>query len=690
MPSTSFRFAPEILRRLGEELNPSPSRGIIELVKNAYDADARTCLIDLKEASTPGGCLQITDDGRGMTPEDITDGWFLLGKSRKAALATTELGRIPVGDKGLGRLAALRLGTTVVVRTRPGPNPTVEYEFAINWKRFDQAASVEDIIFDIHERPLNGPIEQGTEISVSALTSAVTRLEARKLARELLLLADPFDDRPTGFSPVLDAPDYRDLQVLVDNRYFQDAAFLLTGEVGADGLATASVFDPNGDTIWAAYHQDVRQKRKTGPYRCPPVTFKLWVYLLNRASFLHRPGSLTAVRDWLGQFGGVHLYQDGIRVAPYGDQGNDWLDMNLIRVRSPELTPGTNTTIGRIDLRDTSDALLQKTDRSGFIENEAFQDLREFAQDCLKWMQRCRIHDRDQKREEARREEDHLRARQRRSMAAEIKRLPAAHHDSLSAAFGKYERLRDREVRRLREDLQLYRTLSTVGIASTVFAHETIRNPLQVISQSAKVIRKHLSSYVDESLIESRFGKPLERIVSQSGALLTFSEFTLSLVQHQKRRQVSVNLHKVIRDSLAQLQPFLEGRHTVAETQLMDGEPHLYGTDAAIEGILTNLVTNSLQALEQSQQRKRKIVVRTTPVSVDRVELRVLDNGPGIHDIGTREIWQPGQTTRAKGTGLGLAIVRDTAMDLSGDYGAVEQGEFGGAEIYVRLVVTRF
>ncbi len=44
---TNFRFSANILRRLGEELNPSPSRGLVELVKNSYDADAINCTIKL-------------------------------------------------------------------------------------------------------------------------------------------------------------------------------------------------------------------------------------------------------------------------------------------------------------------------------------------------------------------------------------------------------------------------------------------------------------------------------------------------------------------------------------------------------------------------------------------------------------------------------------------------------------------
>ena len=40
MSTEHLRFSTEMLRRLGEELNPHPDQGILELVRNAYDAEA--------------------------------------------------------------------------------------------------------------------------------------------------------------------------------------------------------------------------------------------------------------------------------------------------------------------------------------------------------------------------------------------------------------------------------------------------------------------------------------------------------------------------------------------------------------------------------------------------------------------------------------------------------------------------
>ncbi|MFN8951925.1 MAG: ATP-binding protein, partial [Aphanizomenon sp.] len=74
-----FKFSPKILQRLGEELVPNPDQGIIELVKNSYDADATECKIELVNISIIGGSIIISDNGMGMDKDTINEGWLVLG-----------------------------------------------------------------------------------------------------------------------------------------------------------------------------------------------------------------------------------------------------------------------------------------------------------------------------------------------------------------------------------------------------------------------------------------------------------------------------------------------------------------------------------------------------------------------------------------------------------------------------------
>src|ERR1700755_644286 len=100
MAKAHFKFATEILRRLGEELSPNPDQSILELVKNAYDADATECQITISNDSKNEICIQ--DNGVGMTATAIADSFLLVGRSSKKVIKKTRLGRYPAGNKGLG------------------------------------------------------------------------------------------------------------------------------------------------------------------------------------------------------------------------------------------------------------------------------------------------------------------------------------------------------------------------------------------------------------------------------------------------------------------------------------------------------------------------------------------------------------------------------------------------------------
>ena len=134
---THLGFAPEILRRLGEELVPHADQGIVELVRKTYDADAHKCTVELVDILSDNGRIVVTDDGDGIARDYITDGWLVLGRSRKVRSHLTSEQRVPAGDKGLGRLAGCALGRTAILRTRPALEPGVEYRVESNWDVFD-------------------------------------------------------------------------------------------------------------------------------------------------------------------------------------------------------------------------------------------------------------------------------------------------------------------------------------------------------------------------------------------------------------------------------------------------------------------------------------------------------------------------------------------------------------------------
>lgn len=149
-----------VVVQLGKELVTDKEQSILELVKNAYDADADECEIIIdpdwsvsikedsvvyyslfperkpndddtkevldkkKKASVTEvvGRIIIKDDGDGMTDEVVNNSWLRISYSRKRPLGdgkklASKKGRTPVGDKGLGRLATMKLGKIIRLDT---------------------------------------------------------------------------------------------------------------------------------------------------------------------------------------------------------------------------------------------------------------------------------------------------------------------------------------------------------------------------------------------------------------------------------------------------------------------------------------------------------------------------------------------------------------------------------------------
>src|SRR5258708_24709424 len=136
-----------------------------------------------------------------MNQDAIRSGWLILGRSAKPAGRTTpRFGRHQVGEKGLGRLAALRLGRTATLVTRPINELNTEYRVQLDWTKFESATTVESVELTIHKSRTTDT--HGTGVEVSELRMQITRADVQRLGPSLSLLADPFDSE-NSFCPRL-------------------------------------------------------------------------------------------------------------------------------------------------------------------------------------------------------------------------------------------------------------------------------------------------------------------------------------------------------------------------------------------------------------------------------------------------------------------------------------------------------
>ncbi|MFL6585504.1 MAG: ATP-binding protein [Luteimonas sp.] len=681
----TFKFAPSILSRLGEELVPNLDQAIIELVRNAYDADATRCEIALSNTKVPGGEIKISDNGRGMTRGQIVDGWLLLGGSSKSASQKTPGGRLVVGDKGLGRLAAMRAGSSVKMTTRvPGTLPSAAHSLEIKWSVFDKKRVVEDVALEVKR---TSKPDSGTEITLSDLTRALTGAEIDRLGRALVLLTSPFKES-NGFAIKLHAASYPELEKRVEMGYLNEAELVLEASIRQDGSAVAEVKDWKGAKLYSGSSVGWGLTKGQSPNYAAPVTkFQLYVYVLNRETFTGRGATIGEVREWLKMVGGVHLYHRGFRVPPYGDAGFDWLDMNLSRARSPEERPSTNTSVGRVVIEDPLGRLRQKTDRFGFIDSVEFNEIRRFAKDALEWFARQRLRDAERRRE-AKRSTKTGTENAREELVKTIQdSVPGNKQGDAIKAIERFEKSLTGKMESIKEDLLLYRSLATAGTTAAVFAHE-IGHPIGQIASSVKGIRLRVAN-VHSAKDATAMSDRLDIISRSCGALEKFAGMQIDFLKREKRRQGVIDVNKVVSDLLDVWEPILETAKIKPKLNLHPGDLIIYGAESLVETVVTNCMTNSVRAFESDEAPGGdRIIIISTSIEGGTVVIDVEDNGPGF-TIPLSEVWLPGRTTRLSGTGFGLTIVKDSVQDMGGKYEAFNRQGRGAHLRFVFPAVQR-
>ncbi len=687
--SERLRFSTAVLRLLGEELNPSPDQGILELIKNSYDADARRCSVELKGVQIKGGSIRIVDDGIGMSADDIRNGWLIVGDSIKSRSEKSPSGRLLVGSKGLGRLGALRLGEKVALTTRPKSEPGVQYRVEIDWSAFDRVRVVEEVELAVTREEAPMGTSHGTEIVISELPTAWRKSDIKRLARAILLLRDPFaDDR--SFHATLKAEEFAELEELARAGYFSECDFHLIAKIDENGRASAEVTSAGGKRIFTGKHADISNDKEHPIYEMPALTFELWEFNLSSKGFAvsTKQTTLTALKAWLDQFGGVKLYHRSVRVLPYGEPKNDWLDMNLRRSQHQELRPSTNNSVGCVRIQDPAGVFQQKTDRLGFVENTALEALRRFTDDALDWMAGQRRIERDRRKKAAAERIEKEKKDAESGVATAIGNLPPAQRKEVEAAVSKLKSAHEAEVELKDEIAQLYFTLGTVGTTAAAFAHQT-KVPIKGIVTDATMLEDLLGDPTQLALFREESSEAVKRIHLEAKAIYSFSAVTLRLLEHEKRRSARHSIHDLIDETVELLKPYLEARKTDVERDYADSVLRVWCPRAAFEAIFTNLLTNSLQAFEARAKSgaapgPRRIHIQTR-ASGGMAVIRLQDNGPGIEKLALEEIWLPGRTTTDKGTGLGLAIVKDVVEELRGRVEADAHGELGGACFTITL-----
>ncbi|MBN2102967.1 GAF domain-containing protein [bacterium] len=208
---------------------------------------------------------------------------------------------------------------------------------------------------------------------------------------------------------------------------------------------------------------------------------------------------------------------------------------------------------------------------------------------------------------------------------------------------------------------RLYRSeeLAAIGELSAGIAHE-IRNPLVALKTSVGLLQ-------DESQLSDEGQQLLCVVKEETDQMAAIIEDFLQFARPRPPSFEEVEINQVIRDVVKRYKEVNNNKKVKWVENLNDDLPKLWLDRYQIQQVFTNLVLNSLDAMESGGTLQVSSNKRTDVDSSDQIQIVVSDTGIGIHSDHLKKIFQPFYSTKEKGTGMGLAICRRIIDQHGGD-----------------------
>jgi len=727
-----------LIQILGEQLIGSEKVGVLELIKNAYDAGAPRCDVWIEkvpglpyaEPSAPevekllGPVISIIDNGKGMDERTLKYGWLrpatrlktnvkiLLKEQRRRAdeegtraeyerlvksLKQSNGGRLPLGEKGVGRFATHRLGRYLILKTKE-KNSAYEWMLRIDWDDFEPRT---DDPVDLHKVPIKltrqeltrdyGKTDSGTEIRIYGGREGFDWTEEKivDVGRAISALRSPApESQPSGFSVYFHCPQLSNVDFNVPTNSVP-APFECTALVDENGLADIEIIltpppslpTPISPKRWID-SIDLRQKapkywRNGAGNRAPlcgpfSVSLKLWI----------RRKEWIEYADWkeftgyLDEFGGIGIYRDGLSILPPQiSSKDDWL-----RLSNRHIQKASNVSYyqmwGSVDLQqELTLNLVDRTSREGMIETRPLADLRELVRGIVFEVERRVQETRDEYKELGSiplQSIPLLKARVSK-IASLLGRIEAAYdfssdslkinelldasnpQEEIGRLAGSAESLQS-DYEGLEEQVDGLLQAAGYGISISVALHEIEKTTSNLYHGLAGLVKR-------VSTLSASLENEGERLREVSKSLLNELKRIAPLRVTRLEKARSFGIRDAI---LAAIGAFRISWESEGVGFVLPPKPDdftVFGSFGACSQVFANLFDNSTYWLSGLEPSRRRLAVSLRP---DDHLVIVADDGPGISAAVRPHLFQPFYSLKSPPSGLGLYICQYYMRQMGG------------------------
>lgn len=660
---TSMPFKPkaQILLQLGEQLIKSESIAILELVKNSYDADATLVTISMEKVETDNqGIIEITDNGTGMTLNTVTDIWMEPGNTHKKqaiiSARRTKLGRLPMGEKGIGRFGVHKLGKRIEMITRA--KDSLEVCVKIDWEIFNTAKYLNDVQIEIEEREpmLFVGDETGTKLKISNLSCVWTRGMMRDVYRAVNSLSSPFSsldafkvkfktnrsdwlDGLMSFEEIKQYALYKG-HVVLKGEYVTKLEYEFTPYDNMDLKSRKYVIDTPIRISYPQKKNDVEDVN-LDDFRIGEVIIDLLVFDRD-SSFRNRYiADKKTYGAYLDENGGIRVFRDGVRVYDYGEQGNDWLELDIKRVNAPSKYLSNNLVLGAVHLsRNGSEDLKEKANREGFIEDAAYATFKKAVYFAIEIFTAQRNIDKENLRM-------YLAGGPKEPITHEISEIRKKIQTCI--ADEKDRKIVDGYLKQVETDYellkQMYLKTANAGMSYGVVIHEIEK----VISELNIAVKVETTSTQIKNL-----AKHLSKLIESYAELL------------KNRSKATCSVNDIINQAIFSIQYRMEAHNIkLCRPESEFDNTKINCSSNLIVGSIINIIDNSIWWTTYSKVSEKKILIKTTNEIDGKVAIIIADNGCGF-SISAEDAIKPFVSTKPSGMGLGLNIVNEIMISQGG------------------------
>jgi hypothetical protein len=702
-----FKARARLLPQLGDMLIKSEDVAFLELIKNSYDADADivTVLLD-KITNQNEGIIIIEDDGVGMNLNIILNVWLELASDYKTQKVIdselTPKGRLPIGEKGIGRLGAHKLGNKIqVISKKKGEK---EVHVNIDWREFEKGDYLENIPIRVIEK--NSPEyfkekQSGTYIAITDFNKKTKweRGKFREIQRVITSFTNPFEETNESFKPsieIIDHPDW--LEDIVTWEDIKDHS-IITFDVEIQGQEITKFYynyhpfnvfekatsreikhgsfkneltgelDFFYDKLVSANKTILEETNNPEPIDISglgKISFKGYIFNLEAFVIKNTVSDKKGLKKYLKENSGIKVYRGTdplvnsntsyTRVYNYGEPGNDWLGLNLKRVNFPSSISNNLIVAGVFLDREQTKELKEKTDRQGFIEDANYVKFRNAINHCISVIDIFRRADtkalRDLYGPKGGEEPVVSSINKLRDLVNE----KIINDKPLNIAINKYI-----------DDIETsYSTIQTnllksagAGLSLGIILHEVEK----IIKEILQILKNDESSNVGELV------RRLSKLVKGYSEIFKTSS------------RSNIELYKVIDDALFSVEFRLKAHDIEVIKEYKKSNIKINIAKGLVEGVIINLIDNSIYWLEIAKSEYRSIEKKKIFINVveteKNVHIVVADNGTGFL-LNTEELTQPFVTAKKSGMGLGLHIANEIMLS---DKGKIDFPDFNDYEI---------